>query len=184
MDTTTGRQADQLRNLQRALERPSDSFLKTMDEVAHRLGVAAGPLQGGHGVLVNGTVFHATHYGAADRDGVTLLMEIGAIPADNTAACLTQLLEYNLSPQAALSGFYGVVPDTGVIVMRARIDLAKAGEDPAGAVLHYMKTYATQMQNVRDMLKAGVELATVLHEQAEVPGEHETTSQQHQQQQR
>ena len=178
MDATTGRQADQLRNLQRALDRPSDLYLETMHEVAHRLGVAAEPLLGGHGVLVNGTVFHATHYGAADRDGVTLVMEIGAIPADNTAACLTQLLEYNLSPQAALSGFYGVVPDTGVIVMRARIDLTKAGEGPAGAVLHYMKTYATQMQNVRDMLKAGVELAKVLHEQAQAPDEHEVSNQQ------
>jgi hypothetical protein len=164
MDFLPEQHAEKLREMERQLSRPSPLFLSTVAEVAQKLGLDADKLVAGEAVLLRGIIFHLVHYGQADADGLTLFVQIGAVPESGEAESLRSLLEHNVTSPGA-GGVYGLMPGTDTVVNRTRIDLARSAA-PAADVMRQIEAFAVQFEAITGMTQAAIELAKLYPEGA------------------
>jgi hypothetical protein len=157
MNFESAQAAETLREIEREAHRPSALFLGTVDELARQLGLDAGRIVAGEAILLRGMVFHLVHGGAADPEGLGLFIQLGPVPSGGELEFLQTLLEHNVSSPTH-GGTYGLMPGTGTVVLRMRVDLAKSPA-PAAHVLRHVEAFATQLEAVSAMTRAAVEAA-------------------------
>jgi hypothetical protein len=126
-------------------------FEAAVREFAQWIGLDAQPLIEGHTFELGGTGFTLLHYGALDRTGATLAIDLGEFPPGSEAMLFRLLLEHNLRTPAGLHGYYALAPGRNRMQFCMRIDLARAenGADAIGAIVTIA---ATSMQAMSESL--------------------------------
>lgn len=116
-----------------SIEMP-EPFRVAVTAFADTMSVDSAMLLAGARFEVEGVGFWVQHHGALDPGGMVLLAEIGSFQADLIAEPLAALLTQNTVFPSALTGYFGMLPETKTLVHCLRIDLEVAGERGGEAI--------------------------------------------------
>lgn len=137
-------------------------FRQAVTKFAADLGVDAQPLIDGSALELDGRKFWLMQYGNDDPGGVTVMMDVGQLPADPKAqvAMTTPLLEYHLAFPVAVHSYYGYVPQLNCLVQCTRIALDEAG-DGAAAIADAIEKAMDGMRRVQEEAAAASQSTVV-----------------------
>ena len=161
MESISDQDAAKLREIEREMNRPSPRFIRTVGEVAQKLGLDAQRMAAGEPVTIRSMVFQALHHGQSQPDALTLIIRMGLVPQAQEAAFLRHLLEHNVVMPSYMRGVYGLLPGTDIVVMRIRVEPAKAAS-AAKEALQYIEAFAAQFDAVVSMMKVQAELGKLV----------------------
>lgn len=130
------------------LSQPSARFLGVLQDLAQRVHADLQLLVEGQPVQYEGFTFRLTHEGSQDPAGMTVMIEMGLVgEGSDGAAIYKRLLEQNALMQAALSGYFCVLPGTDVVAYGFRVDLERV-PNAADAILASIGLLGDDMQRL------------------------------------
>lgn len=155
-DLDMNRLMNELTDMQREAHRPSEQYLRAVQDIAKAIGLDTEKIAAGAALQCNGITFWIGHHGQLDPEGMVLRIHMGAVPTGLESVVLRQLLEHNAVTPAAVSGYYSLLPGTDIIALCVRLNLAKVPR-PRDAILAYIGLFAKQVAEFEQMVRAGVD---------------------------
>jgi hypothetical protein len=128
-------------------------FLHTAQRIAHELALDYEKIASGYPMRYQGISFWLQEYGLLDRDGLTLMIEVGQLNARDEHDVCRQLLECNYVIPAGVQGYFAVMPGSNVIASCIRIDFDKVA-DPAAAVFDIVRSMAESRPEITARVEA------------------------------
>jgi hypothetical protein len=114
-----------------------EKFEVAAREFAGWMGLDADAVVAGHTFEVAGVPVTLMHYGSADPEAATVVIDFGEIYPDNEAVVLRGMLEHNLRTPAGRLGYFSMAPGLAKMLFCIRVDLEHApdGADALGNVV-------------------------------------------------
>jgi len=134
------------------------AYREAVEAFAGKTGLPAAQLLEGLPFECDGARFRLEHYGAADPNGLVVMVEIGELDPEDEVIALRRLLESNALSPAAVSGYYSLLPGTSMVLYCIRLNLA-AEPDAAEAMVRLMGTITTGVKTMVEELTREIERA-------------------------
>lgn len=133
-----------------ATENPVASlYVQTLHELAELVGLEPSEILKTASVEADGTRFYFRDHSVDEGQTLSLLAEIGEIPASAEPEILRQLLEAN-SHLSAASGTYALIPGTSHVALRMNVQLEE-GASNGERVLNVLKGHLATCSAVRHL---------------------------------